>query len=61
MKNPTEIISELVAQDQSLLNKVLNIEKRRLHIQKIKNNSREERELVDEIVQIINQEIHDDN
>lgn len=61
MKNPTEIIRGLVAHDQSLLNKILGTEKRRLHIQKIKNNSREEREIVDEIVKIINKEINDDN
>ena len=58
---PNEIINSLSEEDQHLLNEVLGVEKRHLHIQEIKKNSRSEKEIVLEIVKIIDKAISDDN
>ena len=58
---PGEIIGSLSKEDQELLNDVLSVEKRRLHITEIKANSRDEKEIVSEIVKIIDKAISDDN
>jgi len=58
---PGDIVNSLSKEDQSLLNKVLDVEKRYLHIQEIKKNSRNEKEIVSEIVAVIDKVVGDDN
>ncbi len=58
---PSEIISSLADDDRKLLNGILGIEKRRLHIQEIKANQRNEKEIVSEIIAVINEVVNDDN
>lgn len=53
-KKPDEVLKELSPLDQKLLNDILGVEKRYLHIQEIKNNSREEKEVVSDLEKIIN-------
>jgi hypothetical protein len=59
MDTPNQIIGKLSEEDQGLLNSVLAIEKKRLHIQTIKTNSREEKEIVKEIVGAIDGAVTD--
>ena len=56
---PNEIIGALSEEDQKLLNSILKIEKSRLHIEKIKPNSRIEKEIVKEIVGTIDKVVFD--
>lgn len=56
---PSEIISSLSDEDQKILNAILKIEKRRLHIDKIKSNSRDEKEIVKEIVEMVDKVVCD--
>lgn len=58
---PNEIIGSLLEEDQKLLNGILSIEKRRLHIREIKNNTRNEKEIVSEIVAAIDKAVEDEN
>lgn len=58
---PNEIIGALSIDDQKLLNDILGVEKRRLHILDIKRNSRNEKEIVSEVVAIIDKAVSDDN
>lgn len=58
---PNEIIGSLTKNDQKLLNDVLGVEKRRLHIQEIKRNTRIEKEIVSDIISIVNKAISDDH
>lgn len=60
-KLPNQIIGGLDGEDQGLLKGILSIEKKRLHIQKIKINSRDEKEIVKEIIKIIDEVVIDDN
>ena len=57
---PNEIIKSLSPEDQALLNSILSIEKNRLHIHEIKINSRHEKEIVSEIVSVIDKAVKDD-
>ena len=61
MNTPNQIIQKLSKEDQKLLNKILAIEKKSLHIQKINANSRDEKEIVKEIVDAINGVLTDAN
>ena len=61
MNTPNQIIQKLSKEDQTLLNKILAIEKKSLHIQKINANSRDEKEIVKEIVDAINGVLTDAN
>lgn len=54
---PNDIIGALSDEDQKLLNSILIIEKRRLHIENIKSNSRDEKEIVKEIVDAIDKAV----
>lgn len=54
---PSDIISSLTRDDQKLLNDVLSVEKRRLHIPEIKSNSRDEKEIVSEIKVLIDKAV----
>ena len=58
---PGDIVSKLTKNDQKLLNDILGVEKRRLHIQEIKNNSKTEKEILTEITAIIDRACSDDN
>lgn len=58
---PSEIIASLSKEDQELLNAILKIEKSRLHIEKIKPGTRDEREIVKEIVDIIDKAVSNVN
>ena len=58
---PGDIVKSLSKDDEALLGEVLRVEKRNLHIQEIKKNSRNEKEIVAEIVAIINKAVGDDN
>jgi len=58
---PNQIIQKLSKEDQKLLNKILAVEKKSLHIQKINSNSRDEKEIVKEIVNAIDGVITDAN
>ena len=60
-KKPNEVIELLTGDDKKLLNEVLAIEKKRLHIREIKNNTRNEKEIVSEIVSLINKAVGDEN
>lgn len=57
---PNEIINSLSPEDQGLLNSILSIEKSRLHIHEVKKNSRTEKEIVSEIVSVIDKVVKDD-
>ena len=61
MDTPNQIIQTLSKEDQKLLNKILAVEKKSLHIQKINSNSRDEKEIVKEIVNAIDGVITDAN
>lgn len=61
MDTPNQIIQKLSKEDQKLLNKILAVEKKSLHIQKINSNSRDEKEIVKEIVNAIDGVITDAN
>jgi len=61
IKKPGEIIKALAKEDQQLLNKVLGAEKKHLHIEEIKNNSRVEKDIVAEITKFIDEAVRDDN
>ena len=56
-KKPNEVLNELSKEDRNLLSDILGVEKRYLHIQEIKNNSREEKEVVSELEKIINKAV----
>ena len=58
---PNQIIGSLSKEDQQLINNVLAIEKRRLHIREIKKNTRNEKEIVSEIIDVINRAVENDN
>jgi len=60
-KKPDEVLKKLSTEDQKLLNDILGVEKRYLHIQDIKSNSREEKEVVNELVKIINKAVPDED
>ncbi len=47
--------------DKKLLNEILSIEKNKLHLPEIKNNSRDEKEVLDQIERRINEAIKDAN
>jgi hypothetical protein len=58
---PSQIIESLSKEEQSLLNKVLSIEKAQLHIPIIRPNSREEKEIVASLMRLIDEEVKDAN
>ncbi|TRX56691.1 hypothetical protein [Thalassomonas sp. M1454] len=59
---PKQIISEsLNVSEQRILNAVLSIEKRKLHVKEIKANSRDEREILDSIMKIVDKELPSDS
>jgi hypothetical protein len=58
---PNQIIQKLSKEDQKLLNKILAVEKKSLHVQKINANSRDEKEIVKEIVNAIDGVLTDAN
>jgi hypothetical protein len=51
MDTPADIIRKLDKNDQELVNKILGVEKKKMHIQKL--NSRDEKEIVASIVKLI--------
>ena len=59
MEPPNQIIGSLDKRDQDLLNGILAVEKKRLHILKIKPNSRDEKEIVSDLIRIIDEAIKD--
>lgn len=58
---PNDIIGSLSKDDQKLLNSILSIEKKRLHIREIKSNTRNEKEIVAEIVATIDKAVENEN
>lgn len=58
---PKEIFGSLSKDNQKLLNDVLGVEKRRLHILEIKQNTKNEKEIISEILAIIDRTVTDDN
>ena len=58
---PNDIIGSLSKDDQKLLNSILSIEKRRLHIREIKSNTRNEKEIVSEIVAAVDKAVENEN
>lgn len=61
MKTPSQIINKLDKRDQDLLNSILSVEKSKMHVQNIKTNSRDEKDLVKAIVKIIDEAVTDAN
>lgn len=59
--NPSEILKSLSSIDQKIINDILSIERSRLHIDEIRKGSREEKEIVSEIVSIIDKAVKNDN
>ena len=60
MIKPGDIIKSLSPEDQQLLNKILGTEKKHLHIEEIKTNSRVEKDIVLEITKFIDEAVTDD-
>jgi hypothetical protein len=58
---PGDIIRSLNSKDQKLLNEIFNVEKRMLHHSEIKPNSGVEKEIIDNIVKLIDMEVEDVN
>lgn len=58
---PNDIIGSLSKDDQKLLNSILSIEKKRLHIREIKSNTRNEKEIVSEIVAAVDKAVENEN
>lgn len=58
---PNQIIDSLDKKDQALLNEILTIEKRKLHILQIKSNSKDEKNIVSDIVRAIDKAVKNDN
>jgi len=56
---PNDIIQSLSKSEQRVLNAVLEIEKRNLHIDEIKRNSRTEKEIISNIINVINKAVDD--
>ncbi len=58
---PKEIIDALSKEDQGLVNNILMLEKRKLHHSEINPNSKEEKEIITEIIGFINRAVKDVN
>ena len=58
---PNDIIGSLSKDDQKLLNSILSIEKKRLHIREIKSNTRNEKEIVSEIIAAVDKAVENEN
>lgn len=61
IKTPSEVLSEMSDQDRKILNMILAVEKKYLHESKIKPNSRLEKDVLNEIVLVINGALPDEN
>ena len=55
---PKEIIDALSKEDQGLVNNILMLEKRKLHHSEINPNSKEEKEIITEIIGTFNDMQH---
>ena len=58
---PGDIVRSLDSKDQKLLSDILSVEKRMLHYSEIKTNSREEKEVIEGIISLINKVVEDVN
>lgn len=57
MDTPNQIIKKLDQKDRKILNSILSVEKKKMHIQNIKKNSSDEKSLVTAIVKIVDEAI----
>jgi len=58
---PNEIIEKLSKEDQLLLSRILQVEKNRLHIRDLKPSSRNEKEIIEAIINEVDQVVKDEN
>ena len=57
MESPDQIMKKLDEGDRGILNKILIVERGKMHVQNIKANSRDEKEIVKDIVKIIDEAV----
>jgi len=61
LDSPADIIKKLNKKDQELLNRILQAEKQKLHVQNVKPGSRDEKDLVAAITKLIDEVVTDAN
>lgn len=61
MKSQKEIISQLSKEEQQILQNVMTLEQTNLYIKDLKENRSKEKEVIENVVKLIEREIHNED
>tara|TARA_R110000765_G_scaffold323962_2_gene415594 strand:- start:3111 stop:3296 length:186 start_codon:yes stop_codon:yes gene_type:complete len=61
MKSQKEIISQLSKEEQQILQNVMTLEQTNLYIKDLKDNRSKEKEVIENVVKLIEREIRNEN